>query len=303
MERFGNIPLLITTILLQVLFCSVVRSHFCKRDVETKADIYTYNALSSLFAMATLVVVGLLLGELTIPSTYTILLGVVYGLLTALCAVAGLMAFEIGPLSYTTVITSCSMILPALSGLIFWKEPIALSQIIGVGFMLASFACSVDSKNDRAGASVRWLLLCLGAFASSGGVGILQKVHQSSPHQGELNAFLVISFGVSALFSLVTALFLQKKKKQRITVLSRKKCGRLALMSLAGGLGAALTNQINTYLAGAMPSIVFFPVFNGVVMLSSVLFGLVVYREKLSFRQWIGLAVGTMATLLLCGLF
>ena len=303
MEQFGTTPLLITTIVLQLLSCCILRSHFCKHNIESNADLHAFNALSSLFSMGVLAITGFLTDGLPLPSLYTVLLGLVFGVATALCAVMNMKALEIGPLSYTTVICSCAMLIPALSGRIFWAEPISLSQIFGVAFMLVSFFCSVDRKNDRAGASFRWLFFCLGTFAFSGAVGVMQKVHQSSPHQSELSSFLVIAFAVSTIFSLVMSLALHKKKKQPLTVLHANKRGRFWIVSIVCGIGIALTNQINMYLAGAMPSILFVPIFKGVVMLLSILSGVVLFRERLSAKQWTGLAVGVVATLLLCGVF
>jgi len=66
------------------------------------------------------------------------------------------------------------------------------------------------------------------------------------------------------------------------------------------GLTSALANEFNVYLTGVMPSAVFFPLVNGASLVLSTASGVVLFKEKLSRRQWVGLAVGTAAVLFLC---
>ena len=67
-----------------------------------------------------------------------------------------------------------------------------------------------------------------------------------------------------------------------------------------GGVTAALNNQFNLYLSGVMPSAVFFPIVNGGGLVLSTAASVLLFREKLSVRQWIGLAMGTVSVLMLC---
>ena len=98
-----------------------------------------------------------------------------------------------------------------------------------------------------------------------------------------------------------TAIGLYSACKQGGQLMDRKAgLGLLAALFIAAGVGVALNNQINLYLSGVVPSAVFFPIVNGgglvLITASSVLF----FREKLTARQWVGLALGIAATLLLC---
>ena len=73
-------------------------------------------------------------------------------------------------------------------------------------------------------------------------------------------------------------------------------------MSISG-VGIAVCNQINTYLAGVMPSILFFPLVNGVMLLATLLIGFFIWKESFTKKQWIGLAAGIVSIVLLSGLF
>ena len=54
---------------------------------------------------------------------------------------------------------------------------------------------------------------------------------------------------------------------------------------------------------GALPSVVFFPAFNGAVVLLSAVAGAVFYRERFSKKQVAGVFAGVAAILLLSGIF
>lgn len=298
-----NALFLTVSIIMNLISCGIVRNEFCKKDVRNNSDLNVFNALSSLFSMLTLAIICLITASLTIPSVYTILLGIVFGLSTALCALLNMKALESGPLSYTNVIISCAMVIPSLSGMILYHETVSVGQILGIILMVISFVCAVDSKNSSSGASLRWLLFCLGAFLFSGAVGIMQKVHQNSPHKEELGMFLIIAFGVSALCSLFLTVYYRKGKKEEITVLTSEKTQKLVLCSVVSGIGIALCNQINMYLAGAMDSIIFYPVVNGASMILTAAAGILLWKERLSKKQWFGLVVGGCAILLLCNIF
>ena len=76
--------------------------------------------------------------------------------------------------------------------------------------------------------------------------------------------------------------------------------GAVIAMLIVSGVAIALNNIINLYLAGVMDSAVFFPLVNGGGLVLGILAGLIVFREKLTAMQWIGIACGVAATLLLC---
>lgn len=297
-----NVLLLIVSIFFNLLGYGILRNEFCKNVMDGKADLYAFNALGSLMSAVTLVVIAGISGSLCIPSMYTLLLGVVFGVATALCSILVMIALERGPLSYTNLIVSCAMVIPALSGMVLYGEVVSVWQYVGIVLMLISFACALDKKDLSAGTSVRWLLLCLGAFLCSGSVGVMQKLHQNSPHKDELVVFLVIAFLFSTVFSLAMTFYYTRKCNTPITVLGGSKLKKFLFYCITSGFGIALVNQINMYLAGVMEAIIFYPVVNGASMILSTAAGVMLWKERLSKKQWFGMVTGGIAILLLCNI-
>ena len=257
------------------------------------ASIFIFNAISSLVAAGVLLLWGV-----SAPSAFTLWLGILFGIVTALQALTLLWALKIGPMSYTAVIGSFSTLVTAVSGTLFFDEKITALQIVGIAIMLCSFVFATEKDKDKKKSSLLWLLLCTLNFICTGCIGIMQKVHQSSSHRAELNEFLVIAFVVAGLLSgILAALFckrtaVQKQQKHSLTLL-------LLCMTVAG-IGVALNNRFNLYLSGVIDSAIFFPVVNGGGLVLSTLAAVVFFRERLAKKQWFGILLGIVAVLMLC---
>ncbi len=293
--------LLGASVLSELFATGIFRNAYCKEHVKNSADLYLFNAVSSIVTLAGLALISAIGGSLCMPSLYTALFGVIFGLVTAGCAIFHMMALETGPLSYTKVIVSCSMVIPALSGFVLYQESVSVWQYIGMALVLLALVLAVDHRQKDRHASIRWFLYCLAAMILSGSIGVMQKIHQSSPHKGELGAFLLIAFSVSALFSFLMIPYFLKKEHCRLSLCeSSASAVPLVLYSLVCGAGIAFCNHFNMYLSGVIESVILFPVLNGGSMLLTTAAGLILWKEKLTRAQTAGMILGAAAILLLC---
>ena len=288
--------ILLTVSLVAALGGSIFKKLYTNRDSRLSGS-FAYTAVGCLVAAAVLFAWG----GFGKASLFTVLLGVLFGAVTALQGVTNMAALQVGPLSYTTVIISFSTLISALSGVLFFEESIGLWQIIGMVLMLASFALANGGENGGKRANLRWLLLCVVAFLATGAIGVMQKIHQSSAFKGELNAFLVIAFAVSAFLSGVVALLLRKKESGSEENRNDRGGMRLLIfLMLISGVCVAVNNKLNLYLSGVIDSIIFFPVVNGGGLVLTTLASLLIFKERLRVKQWIGILLGIASVLCLC---
>ena len=280
---------------------TLVRKVYMDRSGAGLAPTFLFNGLSCLVAAPVI----MLFGGFDKVSTFTVLLGIAFGIVTSVAAIAALKAISIGPVSYTTLITSLSTVISALSGALFFNETIAGVQIIGMILMLVTFYLATDKGNGGRRASLEWFIYSLIAFICTGGVGVMQKVHQASAYKDEIVPFLVIMFLVSAVFSMLLYLvFYKKEGKNEAWAKSDKKTLVLLFATMViSGICGALNNQFNLYLCGVIPAAIFFPIVNGGHLILTTLSALVLFKEKLTVRQWIGIAVGIVSVVLLCNPF
>jgi len=293
-----NIPVLLTISLAVALGGNVISKYYTSKTSSGFLPLFVYNAIASFVGA----IVFLCWGGLGDFSLFTLLLGSLFGLVVSVQTVATMLALRIGPMSFTTVIVSFSTVLTALSGALFWDEMLKPLQIVGIVLMAVSFVFAVERGHNEKRASWKWLIFCLIAFACSGGIGLMQKIHQTSIHKNELNAFLIMAFIVSTVLSTLFATV--AKYKEKMPILPCDKKGKTAwwltgLIALGGGC-VAVNHKLNLFLSGVMDSAVFFPIVNGGGLVLATVAALIIFREKLTKKQWCGVIVGTVSVLCLC---
>ena len=83
-----------------------------------------------------------------------------------------------------------------------------------------------------------------------------------------------------------------------------KKYGVITFLLVAlSGVCVAAQNKLSLYLAGVMDSAVFFPIVNGGGLVLMIVASLILFREKMQKRQWIGILLGIVSVVFLCNPF
>lgn len=276
---------------------TVARKYHTDQGGSSLSGRCVYTAASSLVAAACLALVG----DLCRPSFFSVWLALLFGAVTALQGIAMLSAMRIGPVSYTMMFASFSTVVTALSGVLFFHESITPLKVIGILLMLVSFVFAVEREKDERKGSLVWLLLCIGVFLSTGGIGIMQKVHQTSPYKNELDIFLVLAFCVTAAVALAAAALSRKgEEKAFLGKITKQQMFLLSAVTVGGGVCVAINNKLNLFLSGVMEASVFFPIANGGAVALSTLAAFFLFKERLSKRRWIGLLIGVLSVVLLC---
>ncbi len=279
------------------LFSGIIKKGINNKYENSFFSYQFFNCVVSLFSAVFLVVMS----ENLSASFFTVALAIVFGAVTLIQQISNLMALENGPFSYTSVIISLSTLIPALSGAIFWNEKISFLQCIGILFLVLSLILSVDFSKRGAKGSIKWLICCFIAFFCTGLIGVMQKIHQTSSHKDELDAFLVIAFFVSFFVSLIFSVFFRNRREFDVYVTSKSIINVIPIIFMAlSGLFVALNNKLNLHLSGVMDSAVFFPLVNGGGLVLTTAAAIAVFKEKLTITQIIGLISGIVSVVLLC---
>lgn len=294
------VPLLFVITMAACFASSVCKRNYSKSFSDTQSGLFFYNGVSGFICAAVLLALS---GFACTMSWYTALMGALFGVLTMTSAITNLKATAIGPWAYTTVIVSLATIIPTFSGVLFWNEKLNALQIVGIVLMVVCVLLSVQNNESDKKVGAKWLILSICSALCTGFIGVMQKIHQESAYKGELNMFLVMAFAVSSVVSLCLVPILKKKQKTDLFTLvdkSKKWQWKVVVLVLLLGVGMALNNVINLYLSGVVNSAIFFPVVNGGNLVLVTLFAIVLFKEKLSLKQIIGLVCGIASVILLC---
>lgn len=229
-------------------------------------------------------------------SLFSLILSAVFGFFVAFTQFSQMKAMNSGPASLTMLIYSSAFVIPIIYAFFAWKESISLWQIIGIIILVISIALIVV---EPSGSKINflWLIFIAAATFGSGANAIIQKTHQMSEFKSELKLFLVLALMFSALFSLIVYLLykpsIEKKEK------ARKKSFLEELYPVFLGIAVGCLNFFNLMLAGLLPAVIQFPIYNvGSLILTSV-FSLIVFKEKIDKRRIIGYITGVAAILII----
>jgi drug/metabolite transporter (DMT)-like permease len=289
------------------LLCGVINKYVVKEFSYRRLPLI-FNLVGSVSAVATLLIWSGFGGA----SLFSILLAVAFAMCIMTTIIFQLEAIKIGPWSYTTVLISFSTLISAVSGWIFWGEPVVWNQVVGILLIVICIILSVDTQNkDTAKISKRWLAYTLIAFLSNGVLGVLQKTHQKSEYMSEINEFLVIAFIAKFVISLIAFIICVKKDKKQLSKVEEsnkdtgsKGIGKIGILFVAllfvRGIFEAVNHKLNLYLVGVIDSAIIFPVLNGSNLILTAILGVLLFKEKQAKKQWIGVVIGVVAVLLLC---
>ncbi len=284
------------------LTCSIVttnlKAYYIKKRVNRESQQYSLNAIISLFCAVTIFIIS---GFDIKVSWYSVLLGIAFGGITMLSSLISAKAIRVGPYGYTMVITNLSTAITALSGALFWGEKLSVFKIVGIVLMCLCFFLAIDTKAEEGKkANLTWLLLCFASLIFLASLGYMQKVHQTSNYKDELMPFLVVCFLTSVVVSSLGYL-LYRKKEEKSEQFDKNDKGFtfFLIVCLICGICLAGNNALNLYLVGVVETAIFFPLGNGIPLLSTLIVSFIVFREKLSKKQLIGLLVGVIAIICL----
>ncbi len=282
------------------LVCGVsymtINGSYIRRYPMQRSEHYLKSASYSIVCALTF----LLLNSFSIKlSVYSLLLGILFGACTSLNQVSISLAIKTGPYGYSYVIMYFSTVITSLSGFIFWSEQISWLQMVGIVFMLSCFYFAVQNKSEDKKANLKWFILSLTSMCAVAAIGLLQKIHQLSEFKNELMGFMFIAFLSSAIISCLTFyLFRYKEKKVAVNCIklfdSRRKVRAFLTTTVLGGVFYAFNNVLNMFLSGKVDAAVFFPIINGVPLMASLVVSLLLFKEKMTKRQWIGILLGVI---------
>ena len=222
------------------------------------------------------------------PTTY--FYGVLFGVVTIIAQWCYTVALGRGPTSICAMIYSFGFILPTISGPVFWNEPFGITNFIGIAVAVVAIITSAltDNKSDKKGTG--FVLPNIVAMLASGGLGLLQKIHQKSDDAYNLDGFLVSAFLVSTVISLFMMLISKQRTEEKISI---------KIPPVMAGLCLGIVSLVNTMLAGIMDSAIFFPTQNIGVMMACMIAGIFIFKEKPTKPQIIAFVLGIVSILVL----
>lgn len=206
-------------------------------------------------------------------------------------------ALQTGPISLTSLILQLSLIGTTLWGFVFWDTPFTLT--VGIGLLLVVLSLWLCLYTGKSKAStqnkitVKWILFASMAFLGNAGCSILQRTQQMKHNGQHGNLLMVCALLISVIFTMI--LYLKGKKTDSKMILKTS-----GIYPILAGICNVLLNLFVILLASSpIPPSIIYPVLAiGGLSITSI-FSFVVFHEKLRIWQWLGIAIGATAVVLL----
>ena len=199
----------------------------------------------------------------------------------------------------TSLSSKLSVVLPTLAGVVLFGERLNFVATIGIVMALVALVLVMGGKKgdaiNRASTSRKGLLIGLlpvFIFFGTGTGDILMKITEQRNTADDMSFMIAFIYFVALLFGILIVAYdlLRGKSKWQ-------------WKSALGGIGLGVINYFSTssvYSAmRCFDNVVLFPVYNiGVVSLTA-LTGWLLFKEKLTWKNYLGLAIAIIAVILI----
>ena len=271
-------------------FNNITIKKFSNKGLDGLRGVLAFNSLASCVWIVILLAKGIVSGLSF--GVGALLWGLLYGLVSAAFLLCKMQALSTGPVSLTAFIGCSSLLISTAFGVFVLREGATLLQWLGVGLLCVSLFLISAPKTGSAEKS--WKFWCAAFFVCSAVTGIIFKLQQRSESASEVDEMLIVSAVTAALIFGLTAIFLPRNGSPEVPVSALP-------YALLCGVFACVYNRLNVNLSGLLPCVIFFPVFNGSVIILSTLAGVILFKERLKRSQIIGMIIGSAALMLASG--
>ena len=259
-------------------------------DKRSRGGAYTYVLIAVIAAISVFLFAS---GGAFDFRSDVVLYSVLFAIGYTVSMATGFLAIKTGSLSLSALIMQYSLILPAIYGMVMLGEELKITIFAGIALLIVSLML-VTLKGDEGSVrpTFKWAVFAALSFIGNGMCGTVQKVQQLDFDGKYKSEFMIVALGISAVFLLLFVLIYER----RDLGYNIKKGGYICAIS---GVCNGGCNFFMMMLAGMLPASVMYPVISAGGTIATSLAALLIYKEKMSRRQLIGLGLGVLAIVFL----
>lgn len=263
-----------------------VVNSFCDKHVSAShgKSGYLYNVAKFLVGSAVLLPVMLLDSGAKFKAG-VLLCGVLCGVMYAVSKSIILRGYRETSVAFMTFCHAAGMILPCVIGHFLWEERLSVFAVIGILLAVSSAVLLKGDCSEKTRFSAKGICIGVLVFFASGGVMLMQKLMGKYFADQSVGAYNLYSFFIAFV---ILGFFVKPQKgigKEVKTVLP---------FAVASALSLCIISLVMTALAGKVPSVILFPLFNGLGIILVSVGSVFAFREKMTLQKGIGLIVGIL---------
>lgn len=204
-------------------------------------------------------------------------------------------AYQNGPYGLTRLVSGFYLLFTIFYGIVFLKESTTVMTYIGIAMVIAAMVLinykKSDEKAEKSG-SLKWFFCVLASTVANGFIGIITRYQQIRFEDACSNEFQFVSFfGGFVLLALIGL------------VVDRDKLGRVIKTGSLYGFGAGILNGAKNFLTLViylyLPLSIVSPLKMGLSLVGSFAVAFLMYKERYTKKQLLGVAIGAAAIIIL----
>lgn len=199
-------------------------------------------------------------------------------------------------LSVVSVATKMSVVLPITFGLIYYNENSGTLKIIGILLaLIAVYLVSLKKSIDKTAATKSSLVFPILIFLGSGIIDTTIKfLEDSYVAEEDVPLFSAMIFVTAFILGISVLVFQLLKGNEK-----------LHFKNLLGGIALGIPNYYSIYFLvqalrhPSLESSTVFTLNNVGIVMAATLIGILFFKEKLSTKNWIGIAIAVISIILI----
>ena len=221
---------------------------------------------------------------------YSVLFAICY----TVCNIGIINALKYGPATLTSLLIALSSLVTTIWGFVFWGDKVTPTVAIGLLLVVCALTlCLYTDKKEERSISWEWIFYIALAFFGNSGCTIVQRTQQVQYGGQHGKMLMLFATGISAL----AYLFVYLKSDRSDTPTMIKTAWWMPICAAACNLVLNVFVMLMA-LTDLSPSLIY-PVIGAGGLAVVTVFSLFVFKEKMSWRQWLGIGVGSIAVVLL----
>lgn len=283
-----------------LIWITQIALSFCDKsssnDVSNMKIAVKYSAVRSVFgAVCTFALAIISVQKLAfdLPSLWC---AVLFGFAIAVDLINYLFLAKTGMVALMSVSNqAASLIMPTITGIIFFSKPVNPLQWLFVGILLvAIYILCVSSKGIYNDFSAKTVIMLIIRFLA-GGFGTISMQTFAEVGNGNTNLFLSISYLVSAVLFFAVYPFIKKENSNSNIKISKK----LLILALIASIMVFGANAFTVMAARILDPIVQFSVtaVGGIVL--NLLLGALCFKEKITAKSAIAVIIAAVSVVVI----
>lgn len=265
-----------------------VTNSFCDKYISANSGRktqFTYNVLK--FFIGSVVLLPFFFTDSTERfGLGAILAGCMCGVFYAVSKTVILTGYARTSVAFMTLCHSAGMLVPCLIGHFLWNEKLGVLAFLGILLTVLSAVFLKGNGKGKGTFDLRGILCGVLVFLTSGGVMVAQKLMGLYFVGESVSSYNLYSFLLA--FLLLSPFALNERKKEKGSL------KKTALCAMGSAVSLCVISLVMTSLAGAVPSVILFPIFNGSGIILVSLGSTLVFGEKLTRKNLVGLFLGVL---------